>query len=138
MQVALATSVVYSHQPSTQQPLQFTKTQVAVQTEAANEQHYEVPTAFFLAHLGPRRKYSSCEWPKSVGTLAEAENYTLAEYCRRLGLNKLSAGANVLEVGCGWGSLSLFMAEKYPTITFRCFSNSETQIAFIKAEARRK
>lgn len=112
---------------------------VAVKTQDANEQHYEVPTPFFLSHLGPNLKYSSCEWPnKDKMSLEQAELFTLGEYARHLDLESCAPGSKVLEVGSGWGSLSLFNAAKYPKLQFFCFSNSQTQIAHIVATAEKR
>ena len=80
---------------------------VAIETEAANAQHYELPPAFFTHCLGPRLKYSSCYYPRGDETLAEAEEAMLALYCERAGL---ADGQDILELGCGWGSLTLWMA----------------------------
>ena len=84
---------------------------VAIETDAANEQHYEVPTEFYLAVLGPRMKYSSGFWPVGVNTLAASELAMLDLTAKRA---QLADGQNILELGCGWGSLSLYMAEKFP------------------------
>ncbi len=83
----------------------------AIHQDAANRQHYELPTGFFQAFLGPRLKYSCCFWPPGVDTLAAAEDAMLALTCERAGLED---GMEVLDLGCGWGSLSLFIAERYP------------------------
>lgn len=103
--------------------------------EKANEQHYEVPAAFFAEVLGPHRKYSSCHWPPGVHTLAEAEAAALTTTCSRA---QLQDGQRVLELGCGWGSLSLWMAERYPNSWITALSNSHSQRAHIEAEARRR
>ena len=108
---------------------------IAFDTAAANEQHYEVPTNFFLRSLGPRLKYSSCEWPGPDATLEEAEAFSLAKYAELLGV---ADGQRVLDIGCGWGSFSLYAAERFPKATFVCFSNSSTQIAHISSEAGQK
>ncbi|CAN7640224.1 cyclopropane-fatty-acyl-phospholipid synthase [Pseudorhodoferax sp. LjRoot39] len=100
--------------------------------EKANEQHYEVPAAFFAQVLGPHRKYSSCHWPPGVNTLAEAEATALATTCSRA---QLQDGQRVLELGCGWGSLSLWMAERYPNSWITALSNSQSQRAYIEAQA---
>ena len=84
---------------------------IAVKTREANEQHYEVPTEFFKYVLGPRMKYSSGLWAGRHTTFAESEEAMLALSCERA---KLEDGQRVLELGCGWGSLTLWMAEKYP------------------------
>eukprot|EP00667_Euglena_gracilis_P013194 EG_transcript_13602 len=107
---------------------------IAVETTAANKQHYEVPTAFFEAHLGPCLKYSSCEWVGRGDTLEQAEVRTLEAYCRHMQIEDPTV-KRVLDMGCGWGSFSLYAAGRYPHVQFVCFSNSRTQIAAIKAKA---
>ncbi len=84
---------------------------IAVETEKANEQHYEVPTEFFRLCLGPRLKYSSCEWNAGVSELSEAENATFRSYAKRA---QLEEGMRILDLGCGWGSLSLWLLEHVP------------------------
>jgi cyclopropane-fatty-acyl-phospholipid synthase len=108
---------------------------VALLTEKANEQHYEVPAEFFARVLGPHRKYSCCEWGNETRTLADAEAASLATTCERAGL---ADGQRVLELGCGWGSLSLWMAEHYPASTVTALSNSHSQRAYIESEATRR
>ena len=108
---------------------------IAIQTSAANEQHYEVPTRFFQLVLGPRLKYSSSLWPAGISTLAAAEEQMLALTCARA---ELADGQRILELGCGWGSLSLWMAEKYPAARITGVSNSATQKQYIDAEAARR
>ena len=108
---------------------------IAIETAAANEQHYEVPTRFYQLCLGPRLKYSSALWPAGVTTLAEAEERMLALYAERA---QLADGQDILELGCGWGSLSLWMAEKFPKARVTGVSNSRTQKEFIDAEAARR
>nr|WP_312028302.1 cyclopropane-fatty-acyl-phospholipid synthase family protein [Aquabacterium sp. J223] len=103
--------------------------------EKANEQHYEVPAAFFEAVLGPHRKYSSCWWPDGVQTLEQAEAAALAATCERAGLED---GQQVLELGCGWGSLSLWMAERFPGSRITAVSNSQSQRRHIEAVARQR
>ncbi len=103
--------------------------------EKANEQHYEVPAAFFGEVLGTHRKYSSCWWPERVDTLADAEAAALDATCRRAGL---ADGQDVLELGCGWGSLTLWMATQYPDSRITALSNSHSQRAHIEAEAERR
>ncbi len=105
---------------------------VAPVPEKANEQHYELPPEFFTAVLGPRRKYSSCYFPEETSTLAEAEDAALAITCDRA---QLADGQEILELGCGWGSLSLWMAERYPHSRITAVSNSAPQRGFIDAEA---
>jgi cyclopropane-fatty-acyl-phospholipid synthase len=103
---------------------------IAIKTAAANEQHYEVPTEFFQLCLGPRLKYSSGYWPREDTTFAESEEAMLALTCERA---ELSDDLDILELGCGWGSLTLWMAEKYPTARITAVSNSATQRAHIEA-----
>ncbi|MGJ7544225.1 SAM-dependent methyltransferase [Variovorax sp. LT1R16] len=103
--------------------------------EKANAQHYEVPAAFFGEVLGMHRKYSSCHWPEGVETLADAEAAALAATCERAGLVD---GQVVLELGCGWGSLTLWMAEHYPHSRITALSNSNSQRTYIEAEARQR
>ena len=111
---------------------QMRAAELAPLPEKANEQHYEVPADFFAQVLGPHRKYSSCHWPPGVNTLAEAEAAALASTCDRAGLQD---GQRVLELGCGWGSLSLWMAERYPNSWITALSNSQSQRAYIEAQA---
>jgi len=108
---------------------------VAIETAAANAQHYEVPTAFYQRCLGPRLKYSSCLYPTGRETLAEAEDLMLALTCERA---RLADGQDILELGCGWGSLTLWMAERYPCSRITGVSNSRTQREHIVAEAARR
>jgi cyclopropane-fatty-acyl-phospholipid synthase len=108
---------------------------VAEQTEAANEQHYEVPTEFFTYVLGPHMKYSSAFFREGVSDLATAEKDMLALTCERAGL---ANGHRILELGCGWGSLTLFMAARYPKARITAVSNSRTQKEYIVTEARRR
>jgi cyclopropane-fatty-acyl-phospholipid synthase len=105
---------------------------VAIETAAANAQHYEVPAAFFERVLGPHLKYSGCYWPDGTRTLADAEAEMLALTAERAGL---ADGQNVLDLGCGWGSLALWAAARYPASRITAVSNSRTQRAFIAAAA---
>lgn len=107
---------------------------VATHTDLANEQHYEVPTDFFLAVLGPALKYSACEYPSPRASLEEAERHTLALVCERAGLED---GMDVLDLGCGWGSFTTWVAELYPNCRVTAVSNSHTQRAFIEARCDR-
>jgi cyclopropane-fatty-acyl-phospholipid synthase len=104
---------------------------LAVATDAANDQHYELPASFFTVALGPHRKYSSCLYAPG-DTLAAAEARMLALSCARA---RLEDGQDILELGCGWGSLSLWMAGHYPRARILAVSNSARQRAFITAEA---
>ncbi|THD51753.1 cyclopropane-fatty-acyl-phospholipid synthase family protein [Phenylobacterium sp.] len=113
---------------------QMAERPIAEHTDAANEQHYEVPAAFFLACLGPRLKYSSCLYGPG-DTLAQAEDRALTETCAHADLRD---GQTILELGCGWGSLSLWMAEAYPNARITSVSNSASQRAFILARARER
>lgn len=105
---------------------------IALVPEKANEQHYEVPAEFFSTMLGPRRKYSCCYFENERSTLAEAEDAALRITCERAGLMD---GQDVLELGCGWGSLSLWMAQKYPGSRITAVSNSGSQRQYIESTA---
>jgi len=105
---------------------------IAEHVAAANDQHYELPPEFFRLVLGPRLKYSSGLYTKG-GDLAEAEDLALAETCAHAGLDD---GQRILELGCGWGSLSLWMAQRYPSSTIIAVSNSHGQRRHIEAQAR--
>jgi cyclopropane-fatty-acyl-phospholipid synthase len=106
---------------------------IAIKTDKANEQHYEVPPAFFEQVLGRHLKYSGCYWPDDVENLDQAEARMLDLTCRRAGL---SNGMKILELGCGWGSLSLWMAEHYPDSRITAVSNSSPQREFIQSKMR--
>jgi len=108
---------------------------VAVATDAANRQHYRVPPRFFQIVLGARLKYSSCYWPGGVDGLDQAEEAMLALTAERAGLDD---GQRVLELGCGWGSLSLWMAERMPRSAVVAVSNSAEQRRFIEERARER
>jgi len=108
---------------------------MAIETQAANEQHYELPTRFFQLCLGARLKYSSCYYPTGNESLDEAEEAMLALYGERA---RLADGQRILELGCGWGSLTLWMAERYPHAQVTAVSNSATQRAHIEGECRRR
>lgn len=108
---------------------------IAEHTAAANAQHYELPPEFFEICLGARLKYSCCLYPTPDTTLDEAEEAALAETCAHAGL---ADGQRVLELGCGWGSLSLWMAERYPGSTITAVSNSHGQRRHIEAKARER
>ena len=109
------------------------KRAIAEQTGAANEQHYEVPAAFYKLCLGPRLKYSSCYYPTGRESLGEAEEAMLALYVERAGL---ADGQRVLDLGCGWGSLSLYLAERFPGMRITSVSNSHSQRMHIENECR--
>jgi cyclopropane-fatty-acyl-phospholipid synthase len=105
---------------------------VAVQTEMANEQHYELPTEYFLKVLGPNLKYSCGWWDHPGTTLEESEAAMLRMTCERA---QLADGQEILELGCGWGSLTLWMAKHFPGAHITAVSNSRTQRAFIHQQA---
>ncbi len=108
---------------------------VAEHTESANDQHYELPAEFFVQTLGPRRKYSCCLYPAYDSRLAAAEEAALAETVRRANLQD---GQDILELGCGWGSLSLYLAEHLPRAQITAVSNSSSQKAYIEGLARQR
>jgi cyclopropane-fatty-acyl-phospholipid synthase len=108
---------------------------IAVETAAANEQHYEVPTAFFELCLGKHLKYSSGLYQHPGCSLDEAEAAMLGLTCERA---ELADGQQILELGCGWGSLSLWMAEHYPNAKITSVSNSRTQKQHIDAQAAKR
>jgi len=97
----------------------------------ANEQHYGLPPEFFERFLGRHRKYSCCFWPEKRMTLDDAEEAALEETCRRA---EIQDGQRVLELGCGWGSLCLWMAERYPRTEIMAISNSVTQRRYIEQQ----
>ncbi len=103
---------------------------IAAHVEKANEQHYEVPSEFFRLVLGPRLKYSACLWAPGTGTLAAAEEAMLALTCERAGVED---GMAVLDLGCGWGSLTTWLAERYPSARIVAVSNSHGQRTFIES-----
>ena len=108
---------------------------IAIETAAANEQHYELPTRFFELCLGKRLKYSSAFYATGPETLDEAEEAMLALYGERA---ELADGQRILELGCGWGSLTLWMAERYPRARITGVSNSRTQREHILAQAAKR
>jgi cyclopropane-fatty-acyl-phospholipid synthase len=108
---------------------------VAIETAAANEQHYELPPAFFLACLGKRLKYSSCFYPRGDESLDHGEIAMLKLYGERA---ELIDGQTILELGCGWGSLTLWMAENYPNARITAVSNSAPQRIFIEGRLRER
>ena len=108
---------------------------IAIKTHKANEQHYEVPADFYEQVLGRHLKYSGCYWPPGVQNLDQAEKRMLDLTCTRAGL---SNGMKVLELGCGWGSLSLWMAGHYPDSHITAVSNSAPQREFIQTKMARR
>lgn len=107
---------------------------LAVMTDAANQQHYEVPARYYDLVLGPRKKYSCCYWGPDTLILTEAETNALRITCERAGL---ADGQRILELGCGWGSLTLWMAQHYPGATITAVSNSSSQRRYIEDQAQR-
>ena len=108
---------------------------IAEHADAANAQHYEVPAAFFTHVLGPNRKYSSCFYKEPASTLQEAEEEALRQTVEHA---DLADGQSILELGCGWGSLSLWMARQFPNSPVVAVSNSSSQREFIEREAARR
>jgi cyclopropane-fatty-acyl-phospholipid synthase len=114
---------------------QLRTAQIALHTEAANIQHYELPPEFFEHCLGPRLKYSSAYYPTGLESLAQAEELMLALYEQRA---QLQDGQDILELGCGWGSLTLWMAQRYPNARIVAVSNSKLQRAHIERACRER
>ncbi|THV46714.1 hypothetical protein BGAL_0365g00050 [Botrytis galanthina] len=108
---------------------------IAIETAAANEQHYEVGTGVLAACLGPRMKYSCCLYPKGSETLGQAEVEMLGTYVKKAGLKD---GMSILDLGCGWGSGALYFAEVLPNSKITAFSNSRTQKLYIDEKAKEK
>ena len=105
---------------------------IAITPQKANEQHYELPSKFFRQVLGRRLKYSCCYWPKDIELLDDAEEHALSITCQHADLHD---GQDILELGCGWGSLTLWMAEKYPNARITAVSNSHSQRDYIEQQA---
>jgi cyclopropane-fatty-acyl-phospholipid synthase len=112
----------------------FDTSPIAVHTSDANRQHYELPSAFFELVLGKRLKYSCCYWPDGVTSLDAAEKAMLELTCQRA---QLEDGMDVLELGCGWGSLCLWIAARYPHTRVVAVSNSRTQKQYIDEQCQR-
>ena len=108
---------------------------IALLPELANEQHYEVPQEFYKSVLGPHGKYSCCYWPNGVDKLADAEQAGLELTCERAAIED---GMSILELGCGWGSLTLWMAGRYPNSSITAVSNSQSQGEYIRNSARER
>jgi cyclopropane-fatty-acyl-phospholipid synthase len=106
---------------------------IASVPELVNTQHYEVPAEFFHYCLGTHRKYSSCFWLPDTQNLDEAEELALSQTCDHADLHD---GQHILELGCGWGSLSLYMAAKFPNARITGVSNSNSQREYIMAAAK--
>ena len=101
---------------------------IAIETDQPNRQHYEVSAEFFQLVLGPRLKYSCCYWPPGVNSLEQAEEAMFRLTCQRA---HLQDGMHILDLGCGWGSFSLWVAELYPNCQVLAVSNSRIQKEFI-------
>lgn len=114
---------------------QLRSSPLALVPERANDQHYEVPAALFEAFLGPHLKYSSGYWPEGVATLEASERAMLELYLDRA---QVRDGQRILDLGCGWGSLSLFLAERFPASRILGVSNSASQRAFILGRAAQR
>jgi cyclopropane-fatty-acyl-phospholipid synthase len=106
---------------------------LAIHTDAANAQHYELPPRFFQLCLGKRLKYSSCLFADGGETLDRAEEAMLSLYLERA---ELADGQEILELGCGWGSMTLWMAQHFPQSRITAVSNSRPQREFIEARCR--
>lgn len=111
------------------------KMPLAIHTKDANEQHYDLPAEFFLLTLGKNRKYSSCFWAEETRTLDQAEDLALDLTISRA---EIKDGHRILELGCGWGSLTLEMSKKFPNSKIVAISNSSSQKAFIDSEAKKR
>ena len=108
------------------------RSEIAPVPDRANEQHYEVPAAFFQKVLGKHRKYSCCYWADGATTLDEAEQAALEITCIRA---RIADGQRILDLGCGWGSFSLWVAQRYPGCEITAVSNSASQREYIERKA---
>jgi len=106
--------------------------EIALVPDVANEQHYEVPADFFVECLGKHRKYSCCYWSENTRSLDDAERAALEITCTRA---QIADGMHILDLGCGWGSLSLWVATQYPNCSVTSVSNSASQREFIESRA---
>ena len=111
---------------------QLKRCPIAITTDDANNQHYTVPTEFYQYTLGKRLKYSSAYWPEHVCTLDQAEKEMLNLYCQRA---QIEDGLQILDLGCGWGSLCLYLAQHYPNSQITAVSNSPSQREYIESQA---
>jgi Mycolic acid cyclopropane synthetase len=114
---------------------ELTRMPIAIATDLANEQHYEVPAAFYDLCLGPCKKYSSGLWPTPRTTFEESELAMLACYCHRAGVQD---GMRIVDLGCGWGSLTLYLLETFPNCHVTSISNSHSQREYIVATAQKR
>ena len=108
---------------------------IAVRTDKPRAQHYELPPRFFRKILGSRMKYSSCYWPKGVFDLDGAEEAMLELYCDRADVRD---GMEIMDLGCGWGSLTFWIAEHYPDAKVLAVSNARNQLDFIRETAAKR
>lgn len=108
---------------------------IAIETRAANDQHYEIPAPFFQYVMGKRMKYSSCYWTDEIKTLDAAEEMALQITCDYA---ELRDGMQVLELGCGWGSLTMYMAEHFPSAQITAVSNSASQKVYIDEQCKQR
>lgn len=111
--------------------MEMDKSEIALLPEMANEQHYEVPQEFYQQVLGPYQKYSCCYWLEDTVDLGTAEKLALDQTCRHA---QIKDGMSILELGCGWGSLTLWMAKKYPASRITAISNSKSQREHIQQQ----
>ncbi|MCA9263910.1 MAG: class I SAM-dependent methyltransferase [Planctomycetales bacterium] len=111
------------------------QSEITLHARQANEQHYEVPPEFFTKVLGTHLKYSCGLWQRDSDTLDDAEVRMLHTTCERAGIRD---GMSVLDLGCGWGSLSLWIAHRFPNCLVHAMSNSRTQKAYIEAQCRQR
>ncbi|MCV6604629.1 MAG: cyclopropane-fatty-acyl-phospholipid synthase family protein [Porticoccaceae bacterium] len=114
---------------------QLRSSPIAIETDAANEQHYEVPAQFYRLALGPHLKYSSCWWDSKTRSLEAAEQQMLEVYVQR---GQFENGQDILELGCGWGSLTLYLAQRFPDSKITAVSNSHSQREYIEQQAQRR
>ena len=114
---------------------QLRESPIAIETRKANEQHYELPPAFFEAFLGAHLKYSCAYWAQGVTSLDEAEHAMLDLYLERA---RIADGMEILDLGCGWGSFSLYVCDRFPGCRVLAVSNSASQRGFIEARARER
>ncbi|MBT8137591.1 MAG: cyclopropane-fatty-acyl-phospholipid synthase family protein [Gammaproteobacteria bacterium] len=114
---------------------QMRSAEVAPLPQRANEQHYEVPASFFAEALGRHGKYSCCYWPDGIDSLDQAEDEALTVTCERAAI---ADGMSVLDLGCGWGSLSLWIAKQHPSSRVTAVSNSSSQREHIQLQAQER
>ena len=113
----------------------WAKKAIAIETDAANRQHYAIPAEFFRIILGPRLKYSSCFWSDDTEDLKTAEENALSQTMERA---QIKDGMDILELGCGWGSLTLRMAEQFPHSKILAISNSQSQREYINSQCAQR